>query len=430
MSGSGLSEEVHGTSVEGSGNSSDLEPEWGSEQEERDSSSDQDLNSSRVEESDRGSDISSDSSEHIFVRMARHLEEQVSGHNLDTCIGGQANFLCQLPLDILTLVASFADTVGNCKDLCQTCSLFRQYRVLAASFAVMHDREIVAVNKVFREIVYYSGVVTGCTHIKIHTKEMFRFLAPAYGDYIGNHPGVTDVEEYALNLGRSGLALTSKVNVEVRDWIVSRHSIDLEQNLTGEARRLFFWAQRQEWDCGDGCVVILYRQVGLDAVNPDPVSVYVLEGWWCTVPGIATRHLQWRVTVKYSPNLSERHHGVMHIEVMDIGLSKDILNHVGFVTSEILTSGGAYRVDVQSQLDAAGRARDFVWASYNLFAKGLVDGTGVHFSRRVWGEDDGYIEQSRAHHLALPSYFCRYRFYPQVWIQFWLRSEMPASHWG
>ena len=140
MPGSGIPEEVHGTSGEGSGSSSDREPEWGSEQEERDSSWVQDLNSSSVEESDRGSEISFDSSEHIFVRMARHLEEQVSGHNLDTCTGVQVNFLCQLPLDILTLVASFADTLGNCKDLCQTCSHFREYRVLAASFAVMHDR--------------------------------------------------------------------------------------------------------------------------------------------------------------------------------------------------------------------------------------------------------------------------------------------------
>ena len=422
MHGSGIPEEVQGTSREESGSSSDCEHEWGSEQEDRDSSSDQDLNSSRDEESDRGSDISSDSSGHIFVRMSRHLEEQVSGHSLDTCIGGQVNFLCQLPLDILTLVASFADTVGNCKDLCQTCSLFRQYRVLAASFAVMHDREIVAVNKVFREIVYYSGVVTGCTHIKIHTKEMFRFLAPAYGDYIGNHPGVTDVEEYALNLGRSGLALTSKVNVEVRDWIVSRHSIDLEHNLTGEARRLFFWAQRQEWDCGDGCVVILYRQVGLDASYEYSKTVYVLEGWWCSGAGIATRHLQWRVTFHYSPAQPKIYDGVVDIEVMDNFLSKDILDRVGFVTNEILTSGGAYRVDVKFRTDAAGRARDYAWASYNLFAKGHMWDTGFFFCRRLWHEDSGVIDQSRAFHLALPSYIARYGYYPPVRVQFWDRS--------
>ena len=120
----------------------------------------------------------------------------------------------------------------------------------------------------------------------------------------------------------------------------------------------------------------------------------------------------------------------MHIEVMDICLSKDILNHVGFVTNEILTSGGAYRVDVKSQLDSAGRARDFAFASYNLFAKGRMCDTGFHFSRKVWGEDDGYIEQSRAHYLALPSYFSRYRFYPRVWIQFWRRSGMAASGGG
>ena len=360
----------------------------------------------------------------LFRDETRLLEEQVRDHNCNSSNSRQVVSLCQLPLKILTLVASFVDTLGQCNHLCQTCSLFREHRVLASSFAVRHDRDIVAVNRVFEQIVYYSGIVTGCTHLHIHTKRAFRFMAAGRelnGD--DDDDVESDDEEYALNFGRSGLALTTQSNEEVRDWILSQHLIDSEHNLTGEARRLFFFAQRQYWDLVDGGLVILYRQVGLDALYEYSKTVYVLEGWWCSGAGIATRHLQWRVTFHYSPAQPKIYDGVVDIEVMDNFLSKDILDRVGFVTNEILTSGGAYRVDVKFRTDAAGRARDYVWASYNLFAKGSMWDTGFFFCRRLWHEDSGVIDQSRAFHLALPSYIARYGYYPSVRMVFWDQSN-------
>ena len=337
------------------------------------------------------------------------LEEQVRDHNGNSRNRGQVVSLCQLPLDILTLVASFVDTLGQCNHLCQTSSLFREHRVLASSFAVRHDRDIVAVNRVFEQIVYYSGIVTGCTHLHIHTKRAFRFMAAGYGGDIGDDSDCedSDDEQYALNFGRSGLALTTKSNEEVGAWILSQHLFDTEQNVTGEARRRFFLAQRKEWDCGDGGVVLLYGD------SPEySESVYVLEGWWCSGAGIATRHMQWRVTFHYFPTQPKLHHGVVDIEVMDTCLSKDILNRVGFVTNEILTSDGAYSVDVRKRTDAAGRARDYAWASYNLFAK-------CPMWDIVVSSGEG---SSRAFHLALPSYIARYGYYPPVRVQFWDRS--------
>ena len=341
--------------------------------------------------------------------MARHLEEHVSGHHLNIYNGGQLNFLCQLPIDILILVASYVESLGQCNHLCQTCSLFRQHLVLASSFAVRHDRDIVAINRVFEQIVYYSGIVTGCTHLHIHTKRAFRFMAAGPDLNGDDEEEESDDEEYALNFGRSGLALTTSSNEQVLRWILSQHLIDSELNLTGEARRLFFHAQRQYWDLVDGGLVILYRQVGHDALYEYRKSVYVLEGWWCSGACRQTRHLQWRVTFHYTPAQHMIYDGVVDIEVMDNLLSGDILDRVGFVTNEVLTNDGAYSVDVRKRTDAVGRARDYGWASYNPIAKCPLPDIVVSS-----GEGS-----SRAFHRALPSYIARYGYYPPVRVQFW-----------
>ena len=96
----------------------------------------------------------------------------------------------------------------------------------------------------------------------------------------------------------------------------------------------------------------------------------------------------------------------------------------GFAASTaILTSGGAYRRDVQSFNDAAGRARDYAWASYNLFVTVHIGVTGCVFhDGRMWHDDSGFIDQSRAHFLSVPSYIQRYGCYPSVRVVYWVRS--------